>query len=321
MGVEGFIDWRGKPVQKERHGGRRAAGFIHLIAVMSSLAFVPTTMDMVGYLRSTMHMDVAATSSTVTTFIGCTNLSALLGGFLSDSYMNRFETILIFGPLQFLGYFLLALQAHMPSLQPAKCVVDDDGDGCEDVGGYKALLLYAGMCTVALGEGCLRANLPAFGADQFDDEDPGELDQKSSFFNWYGFSMLLGPLLGYTLTVWVANNVGWDYGFALSAGAIFLGLLALASGFSFYRYHRPMGTTSPLSRMLQVFVAAFTNRNLVLSENEEELLQELIINKEHEGEVLPTPRASSGWIKLQSAASLNALTKGDHHGGGHHPAA
>ncbi|XP_068647583.1 protein NRT1/ PTR FAMILY 4.5-like [Aristolochia californica] len=299
--MEGFIDWRGNPINKGKHGGRRAAAFIYVIVVMSNLAFVPTTTDMVGYLRETMHMDLAATSSTVTTFIGGTCLSALLGGCLSDSYINRFTTILIFGPIEFLGFCLLAIQAHLPSLQPPSCDISSPLGGCQHVDGYKALLLYVAMYTVALGEGCLRANFESFGADQFDDEDLGELHHKSSFFNWYGFCCLAGPLVGFTLTVWVANNVGWEYGFALSAGAMLLGLMTLVAGFSFYRYQRPIG--SPLTRMLQVLVAAFRNRKLVLSDNGEELLLELV-NKEEEGEMLAHTKGLK-WLDKASFSQGN----------------
>lgn len=96
----------------------------------------------------------------------------------------------------------------------------------------------------------MRAALASFGGDQFEDDDPIEKQQKSSFFNWYTFGISLGVFSGLILVVWVENNKGWDYGFGLCALIILVGLMAFASGISFYRILKPIG--SPLTRMLQV---------------------------------------------------------------------
>uniref|UniRef100_A0A0A9HRW0 Uncharacterized protein n=1 Tax=Arundo donax TaxID=35708 RepID=A0A0A9HRW0_ARUDO len=42
---------------------------------------------------------------TVTNFVGATSGFALIGAFLSDSYITRSRTILLFGPLEFLAFF------------------------------------------------------------------------------------------------------------------------------------------------------------------------------------------------------------------------
>ena len=96
----------------------------------------------------------------------------------------------------------------------------------------------------------MRAALPSLGGDQFDDKDPVELQLKSSFFNWFTFGISLGGFIGLTLVVWIENNKGWDIGFGVSALAILLGVLAVASGVSFYRNQIPKG--SPLTRIVQV---------------------------------------------------------------------
>ncbi|XP_026384822.1 protein NRT1/ PTR FAMILY 4.6-like [Papaver somniferum] len=195
-------------------------------------------------------MDVATASTAVTNIMGVASAFALVGGFFSDSYITRFTAILVFGPFEFLGYVLLATQAHLPSLQPPVCDISVQFDNCKQVQGYNAIILYVGVNVLAFGEGCLRANLASFGGDQFDDNDPIGLQQKSSFFNWYTFSISLGAIIGLTLIVWVQENKGWDFAFTLSAGLVLLGLIVVASGISFYRNLIPTG--SPLTRMLQV---------------------------------------------------------------------
>ncbi|XP_010930188.1 protein NRT1/ PTR FAMILY 4.6 [Elaeis guineensis] len=269
MATQVFVDWKGNPVNKKRHGAVRSSYFIYFMVVMGNIAFVPNMLNLVNYLHGTMHMGISSSSTTVTNFIGAACGFALLGAFLSDSYITRFKTILIFGPVDFLGYALLALQAHLPSLHPSDCDMNGQQNNCEQVHGFNSALLYIALYTTALGEGCVRAALPSLGGDQFDDKDPVELQLKSSFFNWFTFGISLGGFIGLTLVVWIESNKGWDIGFGVSALAVLLGVLAVAGGVSFYRNQIPKG--SPLTRIVQVFVAAFKNRKLVLPENVDQL--------------------------------------------------
>jgi len=170
------------------------------------------------------------------------------GAFLSDSYITRSRTILIFGPLEFLGYGLLALQAHLPSLHPPPCNIEAEPSNCKEVHGWNSTLLFAALYISALGDGCMRACMPSLGADQFDHENPSESRQQSSFFNWYTFGISFGGFIGLILVVWLQNDKGWDIGFGLCAILILLGLLVVAVGLPFYRNQIPEG--SPLTRIL-----------------------------------------------------------------------
>ncbi|KAH7681320.1 Proton-dependent oligopeptide transporter family protein [Dioscorea alata] len=272
MAVHGFVDWKGNPINKKQHGGVRAACFIYFLAVMLNMAYVPNILTLVTYLHGTMHTGVASSSTIVTNFIGATCAFALLGAFLSDSYISRLTTIFIFGPFELLGFGLLALQAHFPSLHPPTCDPDAQSSNCRSVHGFNSILLYIALYTIALGEGCIRASLASLGADQFDTDDPVESRQWSSFFNWYTFGISSGAFSGLILIVWLEDNKGWDIGFAVGALLVLLGLLVLAFGFPYYRNQRPQG--SPLTRVLQVFVVAFKNRKLTFPETLEDVKQE-----------------------------------------------
>ncbi|KAJ0977178.1 hypothetical protein J5N97_012652 [Dioscorea zingiberensis] len=272
MAVHGLVDWKGNPINKQKHGGLKASGFIYFLVVMLNMAYVPNILTLVTYLHDTMHTGVASSSTIVTNFIGVTCAFALLGAFLSDSYITRFTTILIFGPFEFLGFGLLALQAHLPSLHPPSCDINAQSHNCQRLHGFNSILLYLGLYTIALGEGCVRATLASLGADQFDSDDPVESRQWSSFFNWFTFGISLGAFTGLLLIVWIENNKGWDIGFAVCSLLVLLGLLVLVFGFPFYRNQRPTG--SPLTRIFQVFVAAFRNRKLTFPETLEDVKQE-----------------------------------------------
>jgi dipeptide/tripeptide permease len=148
------------------------------------------------------------------------------------------------------GYGVLALQAYIRSLHPSPCNIEVELNNCKEVHGWNATLFYAALYISAFGEGCIRACLPSLGADQFDNEDPSESHQQSSFFNWYTFGISFGGLVGLIFIVWLENYKGWDIGLGLCAILILLGLLVFAAGLPFYRNQVPEG--SPLTRILQV---------------------------------------------------------------------
>ncbi|CAL5031301.1 unnamed protein product [Urochloa decumbens] len=268
MAIRGFVDWRGNPTNREVHGGVRAAWFIYFLTVVTNMVNIPIFLNLVTYLHGTMHMGVSSSATMVTNFVGATSGFALIGAFLSDSYLTRSKTILLFGPLEFLGYGLLALQAYLPSFHPPSCNVEDELTNCKEVHGWNSILLYIALYIIAFGEGCVRACVPSLGANQFDHEDPTESRQQSSFFNWFTFGISFGGLVGLILIVWLQNYKGWGIGLGLSAILILLGLIVIAAGLPFYRNQVPEG--SPLTRILQVLVAAYRNRRLELPDKLEE---------------------------------------------------
>lgn len=96
----------------------------------------------------------------------------------------------------------------------------------------------------------MRANLPSFGGDQFDEDDPTESKKRSSFFNWLAVSLSIGSITGLIFVVRIEDNQGWDLGLAVCALAVLVGTMVMIAGLPFYRIQHPKG--SPATRMLQV---------------------------------------------------------------------
>ncbi|KAG0529603.1 hypothetical protein BDA96_05G112200 [Sorghum bicolor] len=236
--------------------------FIYFLVWLGNVVNIGNSMNMVSYLRGTMNMGVAAASTTSTMFVAVMQMFSIPAAFVADSYIRRFYTVLIFAPIEILGYILLAIQARVPSLHPPPCQAPSN---CEPVHGSNLNLLLLGIFMICIGEGAIRACLPALGGDQFDKSDPVEQRLEASFFNWYTFAVSFGGLVGLVFIVWLENNKGWDVGFAVCAGTVLLGLAVWASGFPFYRNRLPSG--SPFTRILEVLVAAFKKRNLQLYNN------------------------------------------------------
>ena len=72
--------------------------------LLSNAANIASIMNLVSYLRGTMHMEVAEASTTASNFFAALQMFSIPAAFLADSYIKRFYTVLIFGPIEILVY-------------------------------------------------------------------------------------------------------------------------------------------------------------------------------------------------------------------------
>lgn len=140
------------------------------------------------------------------------------------------------------------MTASVPGLNP-KCT----GDKCYPTGGQTATV-YIALYLIALGTGGIKPCVSSFGADQFDDSDPIEKKRKSSFFNWFYFSINIGALIASSVLVYIQTNVGWSWGFGIPAVCMAIAVASFFIGTRLYRNQKPGG--SPLTRIAQVLVAS-----------------------------------------------------------------
>ncbi|KAF5196892.1 NRT1/ PTR FAMILY 4.4 [Thalictrum thalictroides] len=263
------VDWRGKSCKLNKHGGMRAATFVLGLLAFEIMAIAAVGNNLITYVFNDMHFSLSQSANIVTNFIGTVFLLSLVGGFLSDSYLGSFWTMLIFGFIELSGFILLSVQAHLPQLRPPQCSMLSAGEHCLEAKGFKALIFFAALYLVALGSGCVKPNIISHGADQFSKQDPRQSKKLSTYFNTAYFAFSVGELVALTVLVWVQTRSGMDVGFGVSAAAMAMGLISLISGTLVYRNKPPRG--SILTPIAQVFVAAFTKRNQVRPSNPEML--------------------------------------------------
>lgn len=150
---------------------------------------------------------------------------------------------------------LLTLSASVPGLKPT-CVAKDS---CHATSTQVAVC-FLSLYLIALGTGGIKPCVSSFGADQFDDTDETEKKHKSSFFNWFYFSINIGALVAASALVYIQMHVGWQWGFGIPAVAMAIAVVFFFSGTRLYRNQRPGG--SPLTRVCQVIVASFRKYNV-----------------------------------------------------------
>ncbi|XP_010912660.1 protein NRT1/ PTR FAMILY 4.3-like [Elaeis guineensis] len=271
MDVEFSVDWRGRSCKPNKHGGMRAAVFVLGIQAFEIMAIAAVGNNLITYVFNEMHFSLSKSANIVTNFVGTIFLLSLLGGFLSDSYLGSFWTMLIFGFVELSGFILLAIQAHLPQLRPPQCNMMSKEEHCVEAQGFKAIIFFIALYLVALGSGCMKPNMIAHGADQFRKDDPKQSKKLSTYFNTAYFSFCVGELIALTLLVWVQTRSGMDVGFGLSATAMAMGLISLVSGLIFYRNKPPQASIfTPIAR---VFVAAIAKRKQVCPSSSEMLHQ------------------------------------------------
>uniref|UniRef100_A0A453C1H6 Uncharacterized protein n=1 Tax=Aegilops tauschii subsp. strangulata TaxID=200361 RepID=A0A453C1H6_AEGTS len=260
------VDWRGRPCEPGRHGGMRAAVFVLGIQAFEIMAIAAVGNNLITYVFGEMHFPLSEAANVVTNFVGTIFLLSLLGGFLSDSYLGCFWTMLTFGFVELSGFILLSVQAHLPQLKPPPCNMASMDGSCEQARGFKSSIFFVALYLVALGSGCLKPNMIAHGGDQFSSSAGADNAKSlSTYFNSAYFSFCLGELVALTALVWVQTHSGMDVGFGISAAAMAAGLISLVSGAAFYRNKPPQGSIfTPIAR---VFVAAFTKRKQICPAN------------------------------------------------------
>lgn len=154
----------------------------------------------------------------------------------------------------FQGFILLSVQAHLPQLKPPKCNMITDSEHCIEAKGFKAFIFFLALYLVALGSGCVKPNMIAHGADQFDQNNPKQSKKLSTYFNFAYFAFSMGELVALTVLIWVQTHSGMDVGFGISAAAMALGLLSLVSGTFYYRNKRPQGSIfTPIAQVIISF--------------------------------------------------------------------
>lgn len=61
-------------------------------------------LNLVTYLVSNLHLPVAFSANIVTNYLGTAYMVCLLGGYIADTWIGRFRTILLGAVLQFLVF-------------------------------------------------------------------------------------------------------------------------------------------------------------------------------------------------------------------------
>eukprot|EP00258_Populus_trichocarpa_P042224 XP_024458243.1 protein NRT1/ PTR FAMILY 2.8 [Populus trichocarpa] len=247
------------PPPKKAPGGWRSVKYILGNESFEKLASMGLIANLTVYLQTRYNMDGIQLVNVYNIWSGSTNVTPLLGAFLSDAYLGRFRTLLFGSMSSFLGMVVLALTAGMPKLRPLDC---PGVSNCQKPQDWQLGVLYSGLGLLAVGAGGVRPCNIAFGADQFDTRTEKGRAQLESFFNWWYFSFTVALVIALTAVVYVQTNVSWVIGYAITAACLFSSIIIFLIGKHTYIITKSQGTV--FVDIAKVIVAARKKRAVSL---------------------------------------------------------
>ncbi|KAF2602571.1 hypothetical protein F2Q70_00024887 [Brassica cretica] len=227
---------------------------VSAIEFSERLSYYGLATNLVVYLTTILHQDLKTAIRNANYWAGVTTLMPLLGGFVADAYLGRYTTVLVATTIYLMGLVLLTLSWFIPGLKPCHQEVCLEPRKAHEISFFIAIYL------ISIGTGGHKPSLESFGADQFDEGHAEERKMKMSYFNWWSAGLCAGILTAVIVIVFIEDRIGWGVASIILTAVMTISLLIFLVGKPFYRYRRPLG--SPLTPMLQVFVAAFAKRKL-----------------------------------------------------------
>ncbi|KAB2031206.1 hypothetical protein ES319_D05G289100v1 [Gossypium barbadense] len=194
----------------------------------------------------------------VNTWSGVVSLLSLLGVFVADTFLGQCRTIILASLLYILGLSLLTLSAVLPSLNTYGCQKADTSILCLSPE-LQVMIFFFSLDLVAFGQGGHKPCVQAFGADQFNAQDPEEFKAKSSFLNWWYFGLCSGTLISFLVLNYIQDNLSWVLGFGIPCIIMVFALIVFLCGTTTYRYSVKRYEKSPFLRIGQVFVLVVRN--------------------------------------------------------------
>ena len=150
---------------------------------------------------------------------------------------------------------MLTISAVYTSQSFSNCQKTEKIESCSP-SRSQVLFCFFSLYLLAVAGGGYKTCNQAFGADQFEEEDPEEGKAKSSYFNWSSFCICIGLSVSMLTLSYIQDNLNWVLGFGIPCIAMVVALLLFLIGTNTYRYSIERDEKSPIMRICMVFVEA-----------------------------------------------------------------
>ncbi|KAL8482498.1 hypothetical protein ACS0TY_028611 [Phlomoides rotata] len=256
--VRSCVDFKGFAVVHSNTGGWKSASFIIGVEMAERFAYYGISSNLITYLTGTLGQSTSTAATNVNAWSGTAALTPLLGAFFADSLFGRYRTIILASLLYILGLGFLTLSAALNPFKSSYCKNAVNSKACYPPQ-LQVFFFFFSLYLVALALGGHKPCLQAFGADQFDEEDPKELKSKSSLFNWWSFCVCISVLVGLLVLSYIQENLSWELGFGIPCIVMCLALVIFLFGSMTYRFRIKRNERIPFVLISRVFVKAIRN--------------------------------------------------------------
>ncbi|CAI0399238.1 unnamed protein product [Linum tenue] len=224
------------------------------------LGAIGTLSNLLIYLTTVFNLSNIKAATIISVFNGTANFGTLLGAYICDTFLGRYNTLAAASLASFLGLLLIQLTAAIPGLHPPSCGKSSDAATCKQPTGGQMSFLLTGFALMIIGAGGIRPCNLAFGVDQFNPNTESGRRGINSFFNWYFFTRGVQRMISVTLIVYIQANVSWSIGLAIPAILMLISCALFFGGTKMYVIVKASG--SPVTSLIQVFVVSIKKRNL-----------------------------------------------------------
>lgn len=175
----------------------------------------------------------------------------MIGGWLADAYLGRYNTIYGSSLLYVAGTIVLTgVSFKYKGTATLKAWPDSPHSHA-----LRRLYFVFALVMIAFGTGGIKANVSPFGADQVEQEGPRAVQ---TFFNWFYWFINVGSLISFTVVVYI-QEYGLFYGYLITTGTMFLATITFVLGRNKYLNKPPGG--SQLSETVKIIHNAIKNHH------------------------------------------------------------
>lgn len=199
---------------------------ILVIELCERLTYFGITVNMVFYCQNVLKLASPLPSTINLIFQGACYFIPIVGGYVADTMIGRYNTIYGCSLLYILGTILLTTINYN---FPADYTMSSSS---------KEGFFIVSLVLVVLGTGGIKANVSTMGADQVKDRGPEGVQK---FFNWFFMFILIGAILAFTVVSYVQQVVSFFYGYLISASTMTLATVLLVIGRKHYKVYPPEG--------------------------------------------------------------------------------
>ncbi|XP_038891004.1 protein NRT1/ PTR FAMILY 5.10-like [Benincasa hispida] len=257
--VDGAVDYKCQPLLRSSSATWSSASFIIGMEVAERFAFYGIGANLITYLTGPLRISVVAAAEIVNFWSGTSMLLTLFGAFLADSFFGRYRTIVFASISYLLGLGLLVLSTLLPTANSSICAIPNKFTTCS-APKLHLILFFVSLSLIGIAQGGHRPCVQAFGADQFDPQNPQEAKFKSSFFNWWYFGACFGIVVAIPTISYAQENLSWTVGFGIPCVSMLTGFVLFLLGTNTYRFNSlKQSDKSPFLRIGRVFVASIRN--------------------------------------------------------------